>query len=222
MKSARKVIRQNLLAKATRARVADTLNRIVIPRFVEGPIKDSWKLLAPLERLNPATSIVRPIYFWFTALAEPLAYDFCTEYLAALRADGVRFVNVNDASAWIARMGNNWSASVVIKVTRALLAALRDFGILEGKAHKYIAPPRLPVRPFAFIAFCLHRNGVPAREMATHPDWKIFLLAPDDVERSFFEAHQEGLLEYYAAGSVVRLTFPASTAEEYAHVVVGR
>ena len=62
MKSARKVIRQNLLAKATRARVADTLNRIVIPRFVEGPIKDSWKLLAPLERLNPATSIVRPIY----------------------------------------------------------------------------------------------------------------------------------------------------------------
>ena len=44
------VIRFNPLNKATRARVVDVLNRIFVPRFVEGPIRDSWKLLAPLEK----------------------------------------------------------------------------------------------------------------------------------------------------------------------------
>jgi hypothetical protein len=39
------VIRMNPLNKATRARVMDVLNRIFVPRFIEGPIRDSWKLL---------------------------------------------------------------------------------------------------------------------------------------------------------------------------------
>ena len=66
------VIRSNPLNKATRARIADILNRIFIPRFVEGPIPNAWKLLRPLEELSPSLSTVRPIYFWLTALAEPL------------------------------------------------------------------------------------------------------------------------------------------------------
>ena len=33
------VIRLNPLNKATRARAADVLNRIFVPRFVEGPMK---------------------------------------------------------------------------------------------------------------------------------------------------------------------------------------
>ena len=37
------VIRMNPLNKATRARVVDVLNRIFVPRFIEGSIRDSWK-----------------------------------------------------------------------------------------------------------------------------------------------------------------------------------
>jgi hypothetical protein len=37
-----------------------------------------------------------------------------------------------------------------------------------------------------------------------------------------FEAHQQGLLEYHAAGSVTRLSFPVTTLEEYAHVLTQR
>lgn len=80
------VIRVNPLNKATRARIVDILNRIFIPRFVESPVPDAWRLVRPLEDLEAPTAVVRPAYFWLTALAEPLIYDFCTEYMALISA----------------------------------------------------------------------------------------------------------------------------------------
>ena len=217
------VIQLNPLNKATRARVVDVLNRIFLPRFVDGPIKNGWKLLAPLERLEASASFVRPIYYWLTALAEPLVYDFCCEYLAAKKLKGLRTIDVRDAATWIGSKGNNWSETVTIKATRALLAALRDFGVLEGKAKKQIAPQHLPLASFAYIAFCMqHQGGVAARNLLGHPDWKLFMLAPTEVEHLLFQAHQGGLLEYHAAGSVVNLSFSSTTAKEYARVVLGR
>lgn len=70
------VIRLNPLNKATRSRVIDVLNRIFVPRLIDGPIPDAWKLVAPLARLGAPARTVRPIYYWLTALAEPLLYDF--------------------------------------------------------------------------------------------------------------------------------------------------
>ncbi len=216
------IIKANPLNKATRARAGDVLNRIFVPRFVEGPIRNAWRLLRPLEDLEAPPSLVRPVYFWLTALAEPLVYDFCIEYLSNLRANGLRAVNVSEAAAWIESKGCGWSEVVTIKVTRAILAALRDFGVLEGRARKQIATPPLPLPSFAYIGFCLHQSGVAGRSILYHRDWKLFLLAPGDVEHLLFEAHQQRLLEYHAAGSLVNLSFPACTWEEYAHVVLGR
>jgi len=54
------------------------------------------------------------------------------------------------------------------------------------------------------------------------PDWKLFFLNRESVERMLFEAHQHSLLEYHVAGSVTRLTFPAETLEEYADVLSQR
>jgi BrxA len=216
------VIRVNPLNKATRARVVDVLNRIFVPRFVEGPIRNGWKLLVPLEKLHVSPAIVRPIYFWLTALGEPLMYDLCTQYLSSRRVQGLLAINVNEAAAWIEARGCGWSEVVTIKVTRALLAALRDFGLLEGKARKHLASPPLPLPSFAYLSFCLYQSGVAVRNMLTHPDWKLFMLTPADVEHFLLESHQQRFLEYHAAGSVVSLSFPVSTAEEYAHVVLGR
>jgi hypothetical protein len=51
------------------------------------------------------------------------------------------------------------------------------------------------------------------------PDWKLFFLSREGVERFLFEAHQRELLEYHVAGSVTRLTFAAATLEEYVDVL---
>ena len=40
------------------------------------------------------------------------------------------------------------------------------------------------------------------------PDRKLFFLPPEGVERLIGAAHQQGILEYDAAGTATRLTFP--------------
>ena len=96
---------------------------------------------------------------------------------------------------------------------------LRDFGVLQGAINKRIAPAYLPVTAFAYIAFYLKQHQPSGAKLLEHPDWKLFFLNREGVERFFFEANQHGLLEYHAAGTVTRLTFPASTLEEYANVL---
>jgi hypothetical protein len=53
----------------------------------------------------------------------------------------------------------------------------------------------------------------------TDPCWHLFYLGESAVERLLVEAQQERWLMYHAAGSVIRVDFPAETLEEYAHVL---
>jgi hypothetical protein len=102
------------------------------------------------------------------------------------------------------------------------MATLRDFGVLQGRVHKRLAPMYLPVEAFAYIAFFLHQGQPSGERLLNHPEWRLFFLSPQAVERFFVEAQQCHLLEYYAAGSVIRITFPAQSIEEYAHALVER
>jgi hypothetical protein len=102
------------------------------------------------------------------------------------------------------------------------LAAFRDFGILEGKSQKRLASFILPVESFAYLAFCLHREGVLGRKLVFHTDWDLFLLQTPAVEHYFLEAHQRQLVAYHAAGSTVSISFPCEELEDYARVVVER
>jgi hypothetical protein len=94
--------------------------------------------------------------------------------------------------------------------------------VLQGVVHKKIAPAFLPVEAFAYIMFYLKQHQPSGGKLIELPDWKLFFLTRDGVERLLFEAHQCELLEYHVAGSVTRLTFPAGTLEEYAHVLAQR
>ena len=77
----------------------------------------------------------------------------------------------------------------------------------------------LPVSAFAYIMFFLKQHQPSGAKLIDLPEWRLFFLSPDGVERFLFEAHQSNLLEYHAAGTVTRLTFPADTLEEYANVL---
>ena len=94
--------------------------------------------------------------------------------------------------------------------------------MLQGAVHKRIAPAYVPVAAFAYVLFYLKQHQPSGAKLVEHPDWRLFFLPREGVERFMFEAHQQGLLEYHAAGSVTRLSFPATTLEEYAHVLAQR
>ena len=108
-------------------------------------------------------------------------------------------------------------------VTSALFVlGAAHFGVLQGAVHKRLAPAYIPIRAFAYLAFYLKQRQPSAGKLVELPAWKLFFLPREGVERFLIEAHQHHLLEYHVAGTVSRLTFPAETLEEYAHVLAQR
>jgi hypothetical protein len=202
--------------------MADVYRRIFLPRFIQGPIPNAWKLVRPLEDNEASIQVARPLYYWISSRAEPLIADFCRKYILPRPAMVRAGIGTEEVIAWLRSNGCPWSPTVTTKVARGLLAALRDFGILEGRAKKRLASFSLPIASFAYLAFCFRTTGAVGRSLINHPDWELLLLRPNDVEHFFLMAHQDRLIEYHAAGSTVSISFPTESIDEYAHVVTQR
>ena len=220
-----RVRRENVFGKASRSRVEDIL-AVFRQRYLADP--EVLKALVVLvERRLPAASLDRVLYY-HAAQSDRLLHDIVTEWLVPLRGRGVTDIDVDEVrrilSKWVAegRTNGEWSEDTTRRVAQGLLSTLRDFGILQGAVRKRIAPVYVPITAFAYVMFDLKRHQPSGTRLIEHPDWDLFLLNREGVERFLFESHQRGLLEYHAAGSVIRLSFPASTLEEYAHVLADR
>jgi hypothetical protein len=221
----RRGLRDNIFGKASRSRVEDMLNI-----FRQRYLKEATvvRALVSLVRSRfPAVSLERLLYF-HSALADRLLYDTVTQILVPLRSSGVSEINLMQIQATIAKWvtegktSRPWSESTIDRVQCNLVAALRDFGVLEGRSTKKIVSIYLPVDAFAYIAFYLSTQQPSGSKMIDLPEWGLFFLGADSVEQLLFEAHQRGYLQYHVAGSVARLTFPARTLEEYADVIAPR
>ena len=217
-----RIKRWNLFGKASRSRVEDIL-LIFRQRYLSDP--DSLNALVTLAKSRmPAEALDRILYFQ-AARSDLLLHDLVTQVLAEWTERGDREVRPAEVQNWISeqvaegKTERPWSESVQRRVVQGLLSALRDFGILEGQVKKCLAYPYLPVEAFAFIAFQLYLGGHSGERLLNSEEWRLFLVPDGMVERFFLEAHQEGLLEYYAAGPVVRLDFPVQSLEEYARLI---
>ena len=175
----------------------------------------------------PAESL-DPILYFYTARSDALLHDIIVHVLIPLRAQGRTEVSTSLIEAtirhWIdeGRTTGQWADITITKAAQKSTAILRDFGVLHGKTKKHLAPIYLPVGAFAFVAMVLRQGEPSGGRLINHPEWQLFFLSPEAVERFFVDAHQHHLLEYQASGSVIRLTFPANSVEEYAHVVLQR
>jgi hypothetical protein len=217
--------RENVFGKASRSRVEDVL-AIFRQRFLGEPSVTSALVVLVRERF-PSASLDRILYY-FAARADRLLHDVVMEVLLPLQARGITDIDVVELKRplrkWVdeGRTSGQWSDPTIVRIAQGLLSALRDFGVLQGAVRKRIAPAYLPVEAFAFLMFYLKQHQPSGQRLLELPDWKLFFLPREGVERFLFEAHQHDLLEYHAAGTVTRLTFPAATLEEYAGVLAQR
>jgi hypothetical protein len=217
--------RENVFGKASRSRVEDVL-AIFRQRFLGDPSVTSALVVLVRKRL-PAASVDRILYY-FAARADRLLHDIVVDVLLPLQARGITDIDVVELKRPLkksvdeGKTSGQWSDSTIVRIAQGLLSALRDFGVLQGAVKKRIAPAYLPVEAFAFLMFYLKQHQPSGQRLRELPDWKLFFLPREGVERFLFEAHQHDLLEYHAAGTVTRLTFPAETLEEYASVLAQR
>jgi hypothetical protein len=217
--------RENVFGKASRSRVEDIL-AVFRQRYLTNEQVVKGLVVLVQQRL-PAASLDRILYFHATQ-SDRLLHDVVTEWLCPLQVRGISDVEPEEAhrvlASWVdeGKTGSEWTEETTRRVAQGLLATLRDFSLLQGAVHKRIAPAYLPITAFGYIMFYLKQHQPSGAKLVEHPDWRLFFLSRDAVERFLFEAHQEGLLEYHAAGSVTRLSFPVTTLEEYAHVLAQR
>ena len=217
-----RVRRDNVFGKASRSRVEDILAIFRKRYLTEASVTKA--LVALVQAKFPSTDLERLLYF-HSARADQLLHDAVTEILVPMEERGLVHINVKDfqraLAKWV-REGKTtglWSEPTITRIVRGLLSALRDFGMLQGAVNKKIAPAYFPIKSFAYIVFYLKQYQPSGVKLIELPDWKLFFLQREGVERFLFEAHQRDLLEYHVAGSVTRLTFPVETLEEYASVL---
>ena len=214
--------RENVFGKASRSRVEDIL-AVFRQRYLTNEEVVRGLVVLVQHRL-PAASLDRILYFHATQ-SDRLLHDVVTEWLYPLHVDGISDIEPDETHRLLARWvdegktAGEWTGETPRRVAQGLLSTLRDFGVLQGAIHKRIAPTYVPITAFAYVMFYLKRNQPSGAKLVEQPDWRLFFLSREGVERFLFEAHQQGLLEYHAAGSVTRLTFPAETLEEYANVL---
>jgi len=220
-----RVQRENVFGKASRSRVEDIL-AIFRQRYLNE--ESVTKALVALVRGQfPPAALERLLYF-HSARADPLLHDAVTEILVPRHERGLADINVpafqRSLAQWVeeGKTTGHWSEPTITRIAQGLLSALRDFGVLQGAVNKKIAPAFVPIEAFAYLVFYLKQHQLSGAKLIELPDWKLFFLPRDGVERFLFEAHQRELLEYHVAGSVTRLTFPAETLEAYAHVLAQR
>lgn len=219
------MLRENLFGKASRSRIEDIL-AIFRQRYLTDPA--ILRSLVTLVKAGWSSRNLDPILYYLSLQSDTLLHDVVTQVLVPMLNRGRQVVTVEDILAWIREqvaaglMQSTWSDKTILRAGQEAMATLRDFGVLQGKVSKQIAPFYLPVESFAFVAFLLGRNGSTGERLINNPEWQVFFLPPAAVERFFLEAHQERLLDYRSAGRVVRVEFPATTLEEYTHALAKR
>jgi hypothetical protein len=217
--------RENIFGKASRKRVEDILI-IFRQRYFDD--LDVGTALVTLVQHGAPAQWLDPLLYFYAAQNDCTLRDLVVQVLyprhRAGYADLPVEVVIRAVRNWVAagKTTTRWGEETLARVARGLMATLRDFGVLQGTVRKRMAPSYLPIPSFALIALWLQQRERSGDRTLRCDDWKLFFLPVEGVERFFIEAHQEHTLTYYAAGSVVRIEFPAASLTEYAHVLLER
>ncbi len=219
--------RDNPFGKTSRSRIED-----ILPIFRERYLASDDKLraLIRLARDLPPGKTLDRILFFHAVESDPLLRAVVLDFIWPLHAAGKHSVTVNalvEKLLGYSREGRTsvkWREETARRVAQGILSLLRDFGLLEGVVRKSIVSPFLPAEAFAYVAFLLSRPpwALSGPRLLATEEWRVFLLGPEAVERGLLEAHQAGLLQFQAAGSIVRIQFPSDSAEAYACLLAQR
>lgn len=206
--------KRNLLGKRSRARAEDAL-AILRQRLVAG----REPTIPPLRCLVVRTNAFRDAVYFEAAHNDDLLAHIAGRVLYDLRDRGWAKVTVGEIEQALlddppAPIVTEWSQSTRTRVIHGLLSALRDFGVLEGKAVKHIATPHISFGGFVYVVGRLKDQGLSAPELVGNHAWRWWLLEDRQVRAHFLEADREGLLRFSEAGSTVRIDWLVDGLEE--------
>jgi len=187
-------------------------------RFADDSHLESLVLLARRAPLD----VWSPCLLWHAGRTDELYYRFATEWLFREHRDGAFQLRTKDVEPYVrdltenrAAGGKGLSSYGVTRAARDLLLMAADFGLLQGSAVREFVSYHLPDESFLYLLHAMSEVNANAHELVHSPDWRLYLMAAEDVERELFRLHQYRKLGYEVAGSLAELTLPYSSAAAY-------
>jgi hypothetical protein len=200
--------------------VAFVLNRRLDPSGRDAPLMLLAKAGCPIETW-------KPLLLWHITRDEFLLRDFLIGWLYPAFASGTYRLRPQEVQPYLDTLTKRggttehaWSESTQRHVAAALLKMAADFGMLRGTQVKEFNSYHLPEQSFLYLLHAMSEEHPSARKLIAAPDWQMYLMGADEVERELFRLHQFKKLEYHVAGSLAQLTLPCRSSREFAERLV--
>ena len=169
----------------------------------------------------------RPCLLWHIGQQDDLFHAFLTRWLYPAHEEGVYRLRTEDVVPFVVEQtagrlagGKGLSEYGRVRAARDLLLMATDFGLLRGKVAREFTSHHLPDESLLYVLHALAEQEPSPRRIIESPEWRMYLMAPQDVERELLRLHQFRRVEYQAAGSVVQLKLPCPSLLAYAESLV--
>jgi hypothetical protein len=223
-----RVLQEDLLGKTTAYRVNDIVRRFFAARFLVSDGKPAVLLKRLLEN-GAAGRLVSDLCLLCAARQDVLLRDVISQVYGPAVAEGRLALGTRDVLTFLreadhdGRIPEPWSEQVKLKVSRGLLRALTDFGLLRevrrGRRETVVYRPTDGA--VVYLAYDLHFAGATDAAVVAHRDWAIFGMQRRDVVAHMDRLSAEGWWTMQAAGSVVRITWKYASMDEVVNALAG-
>lgn len=203
------VVEENLLRKSSdnyRESILSEITRrydLETNGFRETPLTRAFR--------RPLDDSTREWILYYEFSKEPIVTLLTTEFLYPSFHQGVLSIRKDDVREFIEEQEaeyptiSSWSEQTRSRVAQHYLAAMKNFGLLEGSTEKefsYVYPPDELV---AYVLYSLFEEELTnAEQIVEHVDWRLLLFDLDDV-RERLRAISPRHVNYEKRGSVERL-----------------
>lgn len=164
----------------------------------------------------------KPVLLWHMTRDEFLFRDFLIHWLYEQFIQGTLRVRAQDLWPYLHALhdkglvAERWKESTLKRVSSQLLRMAVDFGLMRGTVTREFASYHLPDECFLYVLHAMIELQPNAREVVQSPDWRMFMMDANDVERELFRLHQFRRVHYEVAGSLAQIRLPCASASDYA------
>ena len=164
---------------------------------------------------------------WHLCFRELLLTDFLETWLYPRKQEGLLRVRADDVRGYLVELkprgllDKDWKRSSIDRMASGLPAYAADFGLLQGRAVKEIAPFHLPDDALLYVLNDIANETARAEKILDDIRWRRFLLSRAELEQELLRLHQHRRLRYDVAGSLVALELPNKSVDEYVEELVG-
>jgi hypothetical protein len=181
------------------------------------------RALVELAKAGCRREIWKPLLLWHMTRDEFLVRDFFGGWLYDQNADGAFRLRTDDLDLYLRKLPTrkvtstaSWTSNTLERVASALLRMTTDFDLTTGTLAREFISYHLPEESFLYLLHAIADQERNPQQTVRSPDWRMYLMDTDDVERELLRLHQFHRLRYEVAGSLAELDLPCDSALQYA------